>query len=257
VEKAHNKYEQSVIDLEDQLLGFGYELSDTSSAPQSVLKMARLRSGYNSASITLEEARHDLAQTTIRAPIKGVVSNLKARANNPSSAYEYFCQILDNTTMRVDFNLLETELEFVRKGQSVEVFPYATPDSSIEGTVTSINPSVDEEGMVRVTARVPNKEQKLIDGMNARVLLKNHVPDCLIIPRQAVLDRQNRQVVFVYEDGKALWKYVETGYENSTHITITDGLEEGMEVIVGNNLNLAHESSVTQSNTEKTPSTTE
>jgi hypothetical protein len=43
--------------------------------------------------------------------------------------------------------------------------------------------------------------------------------------------------VFDYVEGKAIWKYVETSHENSTHITISDGLEEGMEVIVEYRLN--------------------
>ncbi|GAO30656.1 hypothetical protein [Geofilum rubicundum] len=64
------------------------------------------------------------------------------------------------------------------------------------------------------------------------------------MPKEAVLYRQNRQVAFIYEEGKAIWKYVETSHENSTHVAIIDGLEEGMEVIVENNLNLAHESLV-------------
>ncbi len=98
--------------------------------------------------------------------------------------------------------------------------------------------------MVRITATVPNPKQRLMDGMNARVLLKNAVPNSLIIPKEAVLYRQNRKVVFIYEEGKAIRTYVETSHENSTHVAISDGLEEGMEVIVENNLNLAHESKV-------------
>ena len=75
-------------------------------------------------------------------------------------------------------------------------------------------------------------------------MLKNSVPDCIIIPKEAVLYRQNRKVVFVYKEGKAIWTYVETSHENSTNVAVTDGLEEGMEVIVENNINLAHEAEV-------------
>jgi hypothetical protein len=103
---------------------------------------------------------------------------------------------------------------------------------------------LDDKGMVRITVTVPNPKQRLMDGMNARVMLKNAVPDCLIIPKEAVLYRQNRKVVFIFEEGKAIWKYVETSHENSTHVAVLDGLEEGMEVIVENNLNLAHENIV-------------
>ncbi|HTO16600.1 MAG TPA: efflux RND transporter periplasmic adaptor subunit, partial [Edaphocola sp.] len=196
LDDADNRYQQTLIDLEDRLLGYGYQLSDTSKIPENILKMAHIRSGYNGAVITLEEAKRNLAQTTIKAPISGVVTNLEARVNNPSNAYKKFCEILDVNTMHLVFHLLETELSGVKVGQSVELSPFALKDKTFKGTVSSINPSVDEKGMVRVTAAVPNSAHLLMDGMNARVLLKRSLPNCLIIPKEAVLYRQNRQVVF-------------------------------------------------------------
>ncbi len=247
LDEANNRYQQTLIDLEDRLLGYGYELSDTSQIPDHIMKMAHIRSGYNGAVISLEEAKRNFMQTTIKTPISGVVTNLEARVNNPSNAYRKFCEILDVNTMHLVFHLLETELSGVAVGQSVELSPFALKDKTFKGTVSSINPSVDEKGMVRITAAVPNSAHLLMDGMNARVLLKRSLPNCLIIPKEAVLYRQNRQVVFVHKEGKAIWTYVETSHENSTHIAVSDGLEEGREVIVENNLDLAHESEVTLS----------
>jgi RND family efflux transporter MFP subunit len=245
LDDASNRYQQSLIDLEDRLLGYGYQLNDTSQVPENIMKMARIRSGYNAAAIAVEEAKRNLEHTTIKAPISGVVTNLDAREHNPSNAYQKFCEVLDLNTMHLVFHLLETELSGVKVGQTVELTPFALPGESFKGKVTSINPAVDDKGMVRITTTVPNPGQRLMDGMNARVLVKNVVPNCLIIPKEAVLYRQNRQVVFFFQEGKAIWKYVETKHENSTHVAISDGLEEGMEVIVENNLNLAHESQVT------------
>jgi RND family efflux transporter MFP subunit len=242
---ATNAYDKAVIDLEDLLLGHGYALSDTASVPDNILKMVLTRSNYNIAVSALEEAKRNLSQTTITSPISGIVANLEASEHNHSSAYPHFCETLDINTMHLVFHLLETEMGQVQTGQQVELFPFALSGESFKGTVTSINPAVDDKGMVRITATVPNPKQRLMDGMNARVLLKNAVPDCLIIPKEAVLYRQNRKVVFIFEEGKAIWKYVETSHENSTQVAIIDGLEEGMEVIVENNLNLAHESLVT------------
>ena len=247
LDEAHYRYLQALIDLEDRLLGFGYQLKDSTRIPENIMKMARIRSGYNGAAIAVEEAKRNLEQTTITAPITGVVTNLEARVHNPSNAYQKFCEILDLNTMYMVFHLLETELSGVKPGQTVEVTPFALPGESFKGTVTSINPAVNEKGMVRITATIANLNHRLMDGMNARVLLKNTIPNCLIIPKEAVLYRQNRQVVFIFEEGKAIWKYVETSHENSTHVAISNGLEEGMEVIVENNLNLAHESVVSVS----------
>lgn len=64
------------------------------------------------------------------------------------------------------------------------------------------------------------------------------------LPKSAVLPRQGKKVVFVHSGGKALWRYVTTGIENSREISIESGLKEGEEVIYDNNLGLSHESEV-------------
>lgn len=66
-----------------------------------------------------------------------------------------------------------------------------------------------------------------------------------MVPKTAVVLRSGRQVVFTLREGKAQWNYVQTGLENMTEYTVTgDGLEEGAQVIVTGNVNLAHETPV-------------
>lgn len=245
LDDSRNQYEKARIDLEDQLLGYGYSLSDTSRVPPNILKMARIRSGYNQALSNYNEARRNYADTRVKAPIDGVVANLEAKTDNPSSQYKKCCEIIDDKALIVDFPILEGEIGLVDTGQPVEVIPFAMQEKSFKGVVTSINPAVDEHGMILVQAQVNNPGGVLIDGMNVKVLVKNIVPNCIIIPKTAVLYRQNRKVVFVHENGIAKWVYVITGLENSTEVTITDNsLKPGQEVIISNNLNLAHETPV-------------
>jgi hypothetical protein len=46
--------------------------------------------------------------------------------------------------------------------------------------------------------------------------------------------------VFAFKDGKAAWNYVDTGFENATHYTITSKtLQEGDEIIISGNEHLA------------------
>jgi len=245
---AINSYNKALIDLEDLLLGYGYALKDTASVSENVLKMCKIRSGFNTAESSLEEAKRNLSYTKIIAPISGVVSNLQAKENNHSSQYKYCCQIIDNSSMEVEFHVLEGELGMVAKGQKVVVFPFALQEITKYGVITSVNPTV-ENGLIKITAEIPNKDDVLIDGMSVKILVKKEVPNCMVIPKSAVLYRQNRKVVFVYKNGLANWVYVETGMENSTDVCITDGsIKQGDEVIVSNNLNLAHESPVSLSN---------
>jgi RND family efflux transporter MFP subunit len=243
-ENAQDAYDKALMDLDDRLVSMGHSLADTLNVPANMLRMARLRSGYNAASTALAEARRHLSHTVVKAPISGVVCDVEARAHNPSSAFKSFCAVAGNRTMQVAFLLLETETGHLGRGQSVAVIPYALPGKSFGGTVVSVNPSVDAKGMVRVTAELPNPGGEVVDGMNARVLVKKSVPNCLIVPKSAVLYRQDRKVVFVHENGTAQWVYVETGMENSTEVIIAGGLKAGQEAIVGNNTNLAHGSPV-------------
>ncbi|MCU4177643.1 efflux RND transporter periplasmic adaptor subunit [Carboxylicivirga sp. N1Y90] len=242
---CQNLFEKARIDLEDQILGYSYSMKDTATMPPNLLKIAKIRSGYNQALSNLSEAKYNFDNTTIRAPFEGVVSNLEAQVHNPSSAYEKCCEVINDAVMVVEFSVLESEMSFVEKGSAVELVPYALPNKSFIGHISSVNPSIDENGMIEVKADVNNPEGKLVDGMNTKVIIKKEIKDCIVIPKSAVLYRQNRKVVFVHEDGLAKWVYVEVGEENSTHVTITDGsLKPGQEVIISNNLNLAHETAV-------------
>jgi multidrug efflux pump subunit AcrA (membrane-fusion protein) len=81
--------------------------------------------------------------------------------------------------------------------------------------------------------------------MNVKVMVRTEIPNRLIIPKNAMVLRQNKEVVFtVQKDSIAIWNYVKTGYENSSHYTIKEGLKAGDTVIVSGNVNLAHESTV-------------
>ena len=146
--------------------------------------------------------------------------------------------------MEIVFNVLETEIAHLKAGMEVEITPYANDKVTLKGTVTEVNPKIDENGMVKVRATTDNPEAVLVDGMNVSILAKRQIADKLIVPKTAVLPRQGRKVVFVYENGRAIWKYVETGFENSREVCIESGLK-GEEAIYENNLGLSHECEVT------------
>ena len=56
----------------------------------------------------------------------------------------------------------------------------------------------------------------LMEGMNVEVVIQKEMPDKLIVPKPAVVMRQNQEVLFKYVKGKAFWTYVKTLHENSS-----------------------------------------
>lgn len=240
---AQNALDRSKLDLADALIGQGYDPEKQSEIPDEVMRLARLRSGVAQAEVQLREAERALDDATLRAPFDGVIANLFQKAGNLPDTSQPFCRIIATNDMDVIFPILESELALVKVGDAVEVKPYSM-DKTYAGKVSSINPIVEKDGMVKVCATISNGTG-LYDGMNVRVSVKRQVEEALVVPKSAVVLRSGgRQVVFTHENGKAMWNYVTTSLENMNEYVITEGLTPGQEVIVTGNINLAHESPV-------------
>lgn len=238
--KAREAVESARLEMQDVIIGQGYDPEQMAQVPTEVVKLARQRSNLEANELALAAAERNLQDATLVAPMGGVVANMAARPH--SVAPQPVCTLIDDSAMDVEFEVLESELPMVRPGDAVEVAPFSSPTRS-RGTVTELNPMVDANGMVKVRATVGGNHT-MIDGMNVRVTIGRAVEQALVVPKSAVVLRSGRQVVFTLDDGKAMWHYVATGLENLSQYTITEGLEPGMMVITSGNINLAHESPV-------------
>ncbi len=248
-EKANTAFNTASLDLEDLLLGRGFEMKDSLKVPKNIFKMAKIRSGYFTAQSDLAIARYNLQNTILRAPFSGKVANLKYNQFEQVSSGEIFCTIIDDSQFEVEFYLMESEIKDVSLNDEVRVIPFST-STSIKGYVSQINPVIDKHGMIMVKARVKNTRGDLMEGMNVKVIVEKKVGEQLVVPKSAIVLRQNQEVLFKYENGKAFWIYVETDFENSNFFSVKahsqkgGNLGPGDTVIISNNLNLAHKSDV-------------
>ncbi|MDE6339087.1 MAG: efflux RND transporter periplasmic adaptor subunit [Muribaculaceae bacterium] len=242
--KDRNAVASAKLELQDVLIGQGYDPDALDKVPDEVMRLARLRSGLEQAEISLAATERELKETVLTAPVSGIIANLSANPHNMSSSATPLCSIINDAAMGVAFSVLETELPMVKPGDAVSVTPFSGGDSK-KGRITEINPMVDDNGMVKVWAAVDGGGG-LIDGMNVRVTIRRDLGNALVIPKSALVLRSGREVVFTLSDDKtkAQWNYVTTGLENLGEYTITDGLEPDVTVITSGNINLAHESPV-------------
>jgi len=242
--KAELQLAESRVEIDDLLITQGGKRGDSTSVSPQVYAFIKLRSGFARARLAVEEAKLALEHTSLRAPMSGVVANLTLSAHNPTPTDKPFCTLLDRRDMRVVCPILETELATVRAGQAARVEPVGQPDTHYAARVLSLNPIVNEEGFVEATLRLSRPDARLLAGMNVRVVIEKNLPNQLVVPKTAVVERNGRKVVFTYEDGLAKWHYVTTGPENSTEMAIAEGLEGGEQVIVAGNLSLGHDAAV-------------
>lgn len=236
------------LELQNTLIGIGYSLDDSLHIPKTKMELAKVRSGYAQAQLEYEKAVFQLEACTLKAPFSGVVANIKRKEHEQTNG-EPFCTLIDDSVFDVNFQIMETELKAVSVGASVKVKPLAL-DNTFIGTIKTINPVVGEHGLVTVTARVKNTGG-LMEGMNAQVVIEQEIPNQFVVPKSAVVLRQNQEVLFRVINGKAFWTYVITTNENSTSYAVIPNPEKvgaelnvGDTIIVSGNLNLAHESEV-------------
>jgi RND family efflux transporter MFP subunit len=203
-------------------------------------------SGLVQAEQRLERARLALERTEITAPFAGRVADLAVEPGQQIAPGETLLTLLEDARLEVDVDVLEADVVRLRPGAPARVRVPALDDLVLEGTVHTINPLVDSAtGTGRVTVRLPNPRGRLMPGLFAYVEMETgRLADRLQVPVAAVLERQDRQLVFRIEDGRALWTYVTLGARSGDLVEITDGLAEGDRVAVKDHFALAHEAPV-------------
>jgi membrane fusion protein, multidrug efflux system len=237
------------LELEDFLVSRDLSLKDSAKIPGEVLNIAKVRSGYTTARQELAAAEFNFQNTLLKAPFSGKVANIKANTYEQVNASDIFCTLIDDAEFEVEFFLVENEIRDVKVNDRVRIVPFSLT-SSFDGVISQINPLVDEHGLIMVKARTKNSTGSLLEGMNVRVYIEKDLDNLLVVPKSAIVQRQNQEVLFKYSKRTALWTYVKTNLENSTSYSVVAHpdkgatLEAGDTVIISGNLNLAHESEV-------------
>lgn len=238
------------LEMQNVLIGQGYNTMDTMAIPPHIYEMASVKSGYSEAVLTLETAEFNMESTRLVAPFVGILANIKLKKYDRVNAGTTFCTLIDDSEFEVEFRMVENEVGDIKMNDEVQIIPFSN-QIICKGRISEINPVVDENGLILVKALVKNPGG-LMDGMNVKVLVEKEIPSQLVVPKSAVVLRDNQQVLFkCTKDTIAFWVYVKTGYENSRSYSVQADpgkggtLKAGDTIIVSGNLNLAHESKVT------------
>jgi RND family efflux transporter MFP subunit len=247
LQSAEISYEKAKLEFENSLIGFPKLLAQENLEEDSLYQNLKIGSGLQESSIQLQEAKIALEKTIVRSPFSGTLYDVKAfRGKNINAGDELFSQF--NHRLLVEVNLLESEALNLQEGMPAEIRNPAM-DAGFQGEVFSINPKVDENGLVQTHILIKG-EHALWPGMNVEVEIKIPKGERLQVPKSSLVLRSGKPVVFSVEKELAKWNYVEFGYDNGKTVEITDGLKAGMLVITNNNLQLAHDAPVSIQNSD-------
>jgi HlyD family secretion protein len=210
-------------------------------------KVTEARAQVAQAKAAADRAAEDVANATIRAPIRGTVLSRDVEIGSPVSSILNLGAIAtlvmtlgDIEQVFVRGKVDEADIGHVRLGQPARIRVETFKDKVFNGKVTQISPmGVEKDNVtnfeVRVSIDNPGKELKANMTANAEIVLEEHL-DALIVPEAAVTyDAQKNAFVEVAAPGTKTGRKkiaVKLGVGNGTKIQILDGLKQGDKVIL-------------------------
>jgi RND family efflux transporter MFP subunit len=227
-----------------RLLESEFEAMQKGAFRQEVLQQ---RTGLAEALVSEERAKLDLENTEIRAPFAGIVQGLTVVPGEIVSVGAPICRIYDNRRLEAAVHVLEADLGNLEEGRPTLLSIPGARDT-IAATVDVISPFLDAESRTcEVLIRFENPSGRLRPGMFVRAEIAGWIHhDRLQAPKDAVLTRDDRTLLFKVEEERAKWLYVDTGLANADWVEILKvhsggSLAPGDRVVVSNHLTLAHE----------------
>jgi HlyD family secretion protein len=210
-------------------------------------KVTEARAQVAQAKAAADRAAEDVANATLRAPIRGTVLSRDVEIGSPVSS---ILNLGANATLVMTLGDIdhvfvrgkvdEADIGHVRLGQPARIRVETFKDKVFDGKVTQISPmGVEKDNVtnfeVRVSIDNPGKELKANMTANAEIVLEEH-PDALIVPEAAVTyDGQKNAFVEIAAPGAKNGRKkvaVKIGVGNGTKIQILEGLKQGDKVIL-------------------------
>lgn len=181
----------------------------------------------------LQQQREDMV---LRAPRPGIIGYRKAEAGEIIAAGAKVLSLVDSSRMKVDCSLSEADAALLEPGMEVSVTVEAM-GQDYPGRIVYVSPAMDEfSKSYQVRIELLGEELQLKAGLFAHTALDIlQRRDCLLVPKEAVLSRNGRQLVYVLDgEGRAQEREVVLGLMNDQYYETISGLSEGEKVIVSN-----------------------
>jgi len=150
-------------------------------AAQARREMAR--AGQAEAKAALQQARTALGYTHIVAPFDGLVTEKKADLGTLATAGMPIFTVEDRRRYRLEATVNETDLRYVRQGQSVSASIDAIGDRELRGKVIEIVPAADPGSRsFQVKVELPS-DPALRSGLFGRAHFARGARTAVLIPR--------------------------------------------------------------------------
>jgi len=189
--------------------------------------------------ISLDENKENLAFAKILSPVDGNIISIQAQTGALISKGKILATILANGLNEIETDLRSELASKIIIGSEVNIInDKANYKGEVRGIVNSEN---IRTGTRKVRISLNEGLPKSLSASGTRFSLVIPIGKSLprlLIPKDALISKGNKQIVYYFEKGLAKQKFVKIGKSVGNKIEILGGLEEGQLVVVKGNENL-------------------
>ncbi len=202
----------------------------------------RIKDGPNPADINAARARVQAAQATLdmtqlSAPFAGTITDAQLLPGDQVTAGTLGFRIDDLSSLLVDVDISEVDINNVQVGQPVTLTFDAILGKEYHGQVEKVSQAGNTvQGVVNftVTVKITDADEQVKPGMTAAVTITvKELKDVVLIPNRAVRLVDGNRVVYVLRGGQPVKVDVRLGSSSDTMSVLIGGdVKEGEQVIL-------------------------
>ncbi len=204
--------------------------------------LERVAEGPNESDIAAAQARVDAAQATldmahITAPFEGTITQIEIMPGDQVSAGTPAFRIDDFSKLLVDVELSEIDINSVELGQTVSLSFDAVLEKDYSGKVIEVGQIGNEvQGVINfpITVELLDADDLVRPGMTAAVnIVVKEIEDVILIPNKAVRLVDGDRVVYLLKDNLPEMVVVRLGASaDGMSVLVSDNVEVGSLIIL-------------------------
>jgi HlyD family secretion protein len=184
--------------------------------------------------------RVGLDNLQIFSPMQGTVLNTPAQVGDIADPGTPLVELADFSRLLVETDVPEARLGMIHNGGPTEIILDSAPDHRYRGEVVEVSPKVNRsKATATVKVRFVDAPERLLPEMSARVSFLAKAldeaqlkePPKIVVPSNAVAEREGQQVVFIIEDNRVRSQRVSLGKTLGASFELISGPPPGTRIV--------------------------
>lgn len=246
LEAAKSAYDQACITLENAKIAGKEKLN----IAKEDLEATQIKVNDKSKQMALEDKQKDLENCTIKAPVSGTITSVKATEGEESSGILFTIENLDDVFINVPIK--DVDILDVKIGQRVEIETDVMKDNKfVKGEIVSVTDTAQKQvsttsssstnnvtSSFEAKVKIKEKSESIKVGMSARTkIIMSEKKDIYVVPADCIVENGDKKSIYVAqsvdEDRYIIEEIpVTTGLESDVNIEITGNkLKDNLNVI--------------------------